>query len=176
MPTRHGFIRPTANGHAFEYADGTPFLLLGDTWYAAATFRFPWNEGDKERPIGPEAGFKDYLRLRQSQGFNSVLIIAAFPNWANDSRRGMSGSGRPATLPTPRASRAPSVLAADRRGRVWRGRAQRVGWVWAWGAEGRSEPSQGSHQDVRKFRDRGVGAKIALSHALATDQPSRRAA
>jgi hypothetical protein len=64
VPTRRGFIRPTANGHAFEYADGTPFLLLGDTWYAAATFRFPWNEDNKERPIGPEAGFKDYLRLR----------------------------------------------------------------------------------------------------------------
>ena len=84
VPTRRGFIRPATGGHAFEYADGTPFLLLGDTWYAAATFRFKWNDDDRERPIGPEAGFKDYLRLRQSQGFNSVVIIAAFPNWAND--------------------------------------------------------------------------------------------
>jgi len=84
VPTRRGFIRPTANGHAFEYADGTPFLLLGDTWYAAMTFRFPWNKDDQPRPIGPEAGFKDYLRLRKSQGFNAVAIIAAFPNWAND--------------------------------------------------------------------------------------------
>src|ERR1039457_4387927 len=83
-PTRRGFIRPTANGHAFEYADGTPFLLLGDTWYAAMTFRFPWNDDDQPRPIGPEAGFKDYLRLRKSQGFNAVAILAAFPNWAND--------------------------------------------------------------------------------------------
>ncbi|HTY89215.1 MAG TPA: DUF4038 domain-containing protein [Candidatus Acidoferrum sp.] len=85
LPTRRGFIRPTANGHAFEYADGTPFVLLGDTWYAAATFRFKWNDDDQERPIGPDAGFKDYLRLRKSQGFNSVAIIAAFPNWASDS-------------------------------------------------------------------------------------------
>ncbi len=84
VPTRRGLIRPTANGHAFEYADGTPFLLLGDTWYAAMTFRFPWNDDDQPRPIGPEAGFKDYLRLRKSQGFNAVAIIAAFPNWAND--------------------------------------------------------------------------------------------
>jgi hypothetical protein len=84
VPTRRGFIRPTPNGHAFEYADHTPFLLLGDTWYAAATFRFKWNDDDRERPIGPEAGFKDYVRLRESQGFNSVAIIAAFPNWAND--------------------------------------------------------------------------------------------
>jgi hypothetical protein len=84
VPTRRGFIKPTANGHAFEYADGTPYILLGDTWYAAATYRFKWYNDDKERPIGPEAGFKDYLRLRKSQGFNSVAIIAAFPNWAND--------------------------------------------------------------------------------------------
>ncbi len=84
VPTRRGFIRPSVNGHAFEYADGTPFILLGDTWYAAATSRFKWNDDDTERPIGPDAGFKDYLRLRKDQGFNSVAIIAAFPNWAND--------------------------------------------------------------------------------------------
>ncbi|MGD0253351.1 MAG: DUF5060 domain-containing protein [Verrucomicrobiota bacterium] len=84
MSIRRGFIQPSANGHAFEYADGTPFVLLGDTWYAAGTFRFKWNDDDVERPIGPDAGFKDYVRLRKSQGFNSVAIIAAFPNWAND--------------------------------------------------------------------------------------------
>jgi hypothetical protein len=84
VPTRRGLIKPAANGHAFEYADGTPFVLLGDTWYAAVTYRFKWNDDDQERPIGPEAGFKDYLRLRKAQGFNSVAIIAAFPNWAND--------------------------------------------------------------------------------------------
>lgn len=86
VPTRRGFIQATANGHAFEYADGTPFLLLGDTWYAAATWRFQWNDDDRERPIGPEAGFKDYLRLRKSQGFNAVAILAAFPNWATDEK------------------------------------------------------------------------------------------
>ncbi len=88
VPTRRGFIQATSNGHAFEYADGTPFLLLGDTWYAAATYRFRWNDDDRERPIGPEAGFKDYLRLRKSQGFNSVAILAAFPNWATDDKPG----------------------------------------------------------------------------------------
>jgi hypothetical protein len=82
--TRRGFIRPTANGHAFESDDGTPFILLGDTWYAAGTHRFKWNDDDRERPLGPGAGFKDYVRLRQAQGFNSVAIIAAFPNWAAD--------------------------------------------------------------------------------------------
>ncbi len=86
VPTRRGMVEATPNGHALQYADGTPFiLLLGDTWYAAATFRFKWYDDDKARPIGPNAGFKDYVRLRKSQGFNSVAIIAAFPNWANDS-------------------------------------------------------------------------------------------
>ena len=84
VPTRRGLIKPSANGHAFEYADGTPYILLGDTWYAAMTYRFKWNDDDQERPIGPDAGFKDYLRLRKSQGFNAVAILAAFPNWATD--------------------------------------------------------------------------------------------
>src|SRR5690242_16424844 len=53
VPTRRGLVKPSANGHAFEYADGTPYFLLGDTWYAAATFRFPWNDDDRPRPIGP---------------------------------------------------------------------------------------------------------------------------
>jgi len=86
LSTRHGFIQPTANGHAFEYADGTPCILLGDTWYAAGTSRFKWNDDDLERPIGTNAGFKDFVRLRKTQGFNSVAIVAAFPNWAYDSQ------------------------------------------------------------------------------------------
>ncbi len=85
VPTRRGMIEASPNGHALQYADGTPYLLLGDTWYAAATFRFKWHDDDKEHSIGPEAGFKDYVRLRRNQGFNSVALIAAFPNWANDS-------------------------------------------------------------------------------------------
>ena len=31
-PLRRGFLRPTANHHALEHADGTPFFVLGDTW------------------------------------------------------------------------------------------------------------------------------------------------
>jgi hypothetical protein len=83
-PLRRGFLRPTPNHHALELADGTPFFVVGDTWYAAATNRFRWYDDDRERPIGPEAGFKDYVRFRKSQGYNWVSIIAAFPNWDND--------------------------------------------------------------------------------------------
>jgi hypothetical protein len=85
-PLRRGFLRPTANHHALENADGTPFFVIGDTWYSAATNRFRWYDDDAPRPIGPEAGFKDYVRFRKSQGYNWVNIIAAFPNWDNDGK------------------------------------------------------------------------------------------
>ncbi|HUB32631.1 MAG TPA: DUF5060 domain-containing protein [Bryobacteraceae bacterium] len=83
-PLRRGFLRSTTNHHALEQADGTPFFVLGDTWYAAGANRFRWYDDDRERPIGPDAGFKDYVRYRQQQGFNWVNIIAAFPNWKTD--------------------------------------------------------------------------------------------
>lgn len=83
-PLRHGFIRATPNGHALQHADGTPFFAIGDTWYALGSNRFKWNDDGKERPIGPEAGFKDYILYRKSQGYNWVSMIAAFPNWMTD--------------------------------------------------------------------------------------------
>ena len=83
-PLRRGFLRPTANHHALEHADGTPFFAVGDTWYAAGTNRFRWYDDDQQRPIGPTAGFKDYVRYRKAQGFNWVSVIAAFPNWMTD--------------------------------------------------------------------------------------------
>ena len=83
-PLRRGFLRPTANHHALEQTDGTPFFVIGDTWYAAGTNRFRWYDDDQERPIGPTAGFKDYIRYRKSQGYNWVNVIAAFPNWITD--------------------------------------------------------------------------------------------
>jgi hypothetical protein len=67
-PLRRGFLRATPNQHALQFADGTPFFAVGDTWYAAATNRFRWYDDDRERPIGPEAGFKDYVRFRKAQG------------------------------------------------------------------------------------------------------------
>jgi len=92
-PCRRGMIRASANGHVFEYADGSPFFLIGDTWWATATFRFRWYDDDSPRALGPEAGFKDYVRYRERQGYNCIAMIAAFPNWANDDK--------PATLTMP---------------------------------------------------------------------------
>ena len=83
-PLRRGFLRPSANHHALEQADGTPFFVIGDTWYAAGTNRFRWYDDDEERPMGPTAGFKDYVRYRKAEGFNWVNVIAAFPNWMTD--------------------------------------------------------------------------------------------
>jgi hypothetical protein len=85
-PLRRGFLRATSNHHALEHADGTPFFALGDTWWATGTNCFRWYDDDRQRPLGPEAGFKDYVRFRKAQGFNLVGIIAAFPNWANDGK------------------------------------------------------------------------------------------
>ena len=83
-PLRRGFLRATVNRHALNQADGTPFLVIGDTWYSAGTNRFRWRDDDELRPLGPDAGFKDYLHYRKAQGYNVILIIAAFPAWATD--------------------------------------------------------------------------------------------
>jgi hypothetical protein len=85
-PLRRGMLVATDNGHAIEHPDGTPFFILGDTWWSAATFRYPWYDDDKQRPIGPDAGFKDYVRFRKQQGFNCIAMIAGFPNWATDDK------------------------------------------------------------------------------------------
>jgi hypothetical protein len=85
-PLRRGFLQATANHHALEHADGTPFFALGDTWWPLGASRFRWYDDDKKRPLGPTAGFKDYVRYRKAQGFNWVNMIAAFPNWMTDGR------------------------------------------------------------------------------------------
>ncbi len=85
-PCRRGMIQASANGHAFEYADGTPYFLLGDTWWAIPTFRYRWYDDDKERPIDASGGFKDFVRFRKKQGYNCFAMIASFANWANDGK------------------------------------------------------------------------------------------
>ena len=83
---RRGFLRPTPNGHAFEHADGTPFFLLGDTWWSVPSYRFRWTEDDTSHPMGPEATFKDMVKFRKAQSFNSLALLAAFPNWRDDGK------------------------------------------------------------------------------------------
>ena len=83
-PLRRGFLRPTENQHALIHADSTPFFALGETWFSMGTNRFKWYEDTIRRPIGPEAGFKDYVHYRKEQGFNWINVIAAYPNWKTD--------------------------------------------------------------------------------------------
>lgn len=49
-PCRRGMIKASANGHAFKYANGTPFLLLGDTWWSIPSFHYRWYDDDIQRP------------------------------------------------------------------------------------------------------------------------------
>ena len=85
-PNRHGFVRVSPNGHALEYADGTPFFMVGDTWLAGTTWRLPFRNAPTSsdyRP-GPGIGFEDAVAFRKQQGFNSISMIASFPNWDAD--------------------------------------------------------------------------------------------
>ncbi len=83
-PNRRGMIGATSDGRALQYADGTPFFLLGDTWWSVPSFRFPLAETDTPAPLGPGATLNDYAHFRRAQGFNCIGLIAAHPAWAND--------------------------------------------------------------------------------------------
>ncbi len=85
-PNRHGFVRASPNGHALEYADGTPFFMVGDTWLAGTTWRLPFRNAPTSNDYqpGPGIGFEDAVAFRKKQGFNSVSMISAFPNWDAD--------------------------------------------------------------------------------------------
>ncbi|MDT0686619.1 DUF5060 domain-containing protein [Autumnicola psychrophila] len=85
-PNRRGFVQATPNGHALQYADGTPYFMVGDTWLAGSTWRLPFRSASTsdEYSPGPGIGFEDALNYRRNQGFNSVSMIAAFPNWEAD--------------------------------------------------------------------------------------------
>ena len=85
-PNRRGFLRPDPGGHALQYADGTPFFLLGDTWLGAVTWRLPLTgvAADPDYEAAPGVTFEQAVALRKRQGFNSVSMIAAFPTWASD--------------------------------------------------------------------------------------------
>jgi hypothetical protein len=87
-PNRRGFVRATSNGHALQYADGTPFFLLGDTWLSASTWRLPWrgSPAAADYAPGPGISFEEAVAYRKQQGFNSISFISAFPNWAADER------------------------------------------------------------------------------------------
>ncbi len=85
-PNRRGFIKVTENGKALEYADGTPFFMLGDTWWSAATWRFPLKGNTPGTDYEPQDGIslEEALAFRKKQGYNTIAMIASFPNWDTD--------------------------------------------------------------------------------------------
>jgi hypothetical protein len=66
-PNLRGQVRVAKAGRHFEFADGTPFLLLADTLWAANTARC----GLGEREDGP---FYQYLADRAAKGFTAILM------------------------------------------------------------------------------------------------------
>lgn len=89
-PNRRGMVVASADGRGLEHADGTPFFLIGDTWWSVPSFRFPLAETDEPKTPGPGATLNDYAHWRRAQGYNCVGLIAAQPAWAND--------GHPSTI------------------------------------------------------------------------------
>jgi hypothetical protein len=65
-PAKRGFVRVSkARPYQFEYSDGTPFLLMGDT-----------NWDGMSDGVGLNPHFKNYINLRAAQGFNAYHAIA----------------------------------------------------------------------------------------------------
>lgn len=85
-PNRRGIVHATPNGRALQSADGTPFFLVGDTHWAAYTWRYPFR-GQAPQPgyqPGPGIGFEEFVQALKQQGYNSLGSIASFPNWRRD--------------------------------------------------------------------------------------------
>lgn len=66
-PNYRGRIQISSDGRYFEYSDGTPFFLLGDTNWAINTIRC----GLGENKNGP---FYQYLADRKSKGFSTIMM------------------------------------------------------------------------------------------------------
>jgi hypothetical protein len=89
-PCRRGFLRPSLNGRAFQYADGTPCYYTTDTWWAAPSFRFPWVDKQQKLPGWADMSFQEMVQFRKKQGYSGIAMLAGHPSWAAD--------GRPAAL------------------------------------------------------------------------------
>jgi hypothetical protein len=74
---RHGYLRVSEDGRLLVHADGTPFLWIGDTCWAA-----PVHATEQE--------WRQYVANRAAKGY-SVLQLSVAPDWALEhSRRGIA--------------------------------------------------------------------------------------
>jgi hypothetical protein len=77
-PAERGFVRVSkTRPYGFEYSDGTPFLLMGDTiWDGMSS------------GVGFEARFKPYINLRAAQHFNAYHAIVVNNRYDYQSNEG----------------------------------------------------------------------------------------
>lgn len=71
--TRHGYLRVSEDGRVLVHADGTPFLWIGDTCWAAPVH-------------ATESEWQYYVSNRASQGY-SMLQLSIAPDWALETAR-----------------------------------------------------------------------------------------
>ena len=82
---RRGPIRVAQDKQHFEYADGTPFFWLGDTWWMGLCHRLHWPDE-----------FAQLTADRQTKGFNVVQIVAGlYPDMPPFDPRGANEAGFP---------------------------------------------------------------------------------
>ena len=81
---RRGKVEIAADKKHFKYADGTPFLWLGDTWWMGLTRRLKWDE------------FKELTNDRVTKDFNTIQIVAGlYPDMPAFDERGLGDGGFP---------------------------------------------------------------------------------
>jgi hypothetical protein len=81
----HGPLRVSANHRYLEYADGTPFFWLGDTWWMGLCHRLHWPDD-----------FKTLAADRKQKGFNVIQIVAGlYPDMFPFDPRGANEAGYP---------------------------------------------------------------------------------
>lgn len=89
-PNRRGFVRASKSGHAFSYADGTPFFMMGETWWPASTFRCPFKGTEPAPDYIPNEknwSFEGGIQTLKKNQFNTIAMIAAYPNWNDDGQK-----------------------------------------------------------------------------------------
>ncbi len=82
---QRGPVRVSKDRRHFEYADGTPFFWLGDTWWMGLSHRLHWPEE-----------FQKLTADRKTKGFNVVQIVAGlYPDMHPFDPRGANEAGFP---------------------------------------------------------------------------------
>lgn len=80
---KHGPLGISQNRRTFEFADGTPFFWLGDTWWMGFTSRLSWPED-----------FQALAADRTSKGFSVIQIVAGlYPDMPFFDPRGANEAG-----------------------------------------------------------------------------------